>query len=166
MWLINARDMTMTEVIDPEKYRYVILSHRWGRDEVSFEDMAEPSRARRKAGYVKIQMTCRLAKQKGIPYVWIDTCCIDKSSSTALSEAINSMFHWYQLSSICVVHLYDLKRESSALEDEEEDMRYQAGRVVSDMADCEWFTRGWTLQVQFSFMLLLSFSVVGLSTDL
>jgi hypothetical protein len=147
MWLIDVRDMRMIEVVDPERYRYVVLSHRWGREEVSFEDMADPSRARRKAGFVKIQMTCQKAREKGIPYVWIDTCCIDKTSSTALGEAINSMFRWYQLSSICIAHLFDLKRESDVLDEEDEDLGHREDRLVTDMADCEWFTRGWTLQV-------------------
>ncbi|KAL5905981.1 hypothetical protein ACKVV1_010394 [Pyricularia oryzae] len=32
-----------------------------------------------------------------IPYVWVDICCIDKTSSAELSEAINSMFRWYEM---------------------------------------------------------------------
>ncbi|RDX41419.1 hypothetical protein OH76DRAFT_1489509 [Lentinus brumalis] len=44
---------------------------------------------------VKIRETCRIAHAHGHNWVWINTCCIDKSSSAELSEAINSMFEWY-----------------------------------------------------------------------
>ena len=40
----------------------------------------------------KIRYCCALAAAKGYEYVWIDTCCIDKTSSAELSEAINSMY--------------------------------------------------------------------------
>lgn len=146
MWLINARTLALEEVVNPEEHRYAILSHRWGRDEVSFQDMADLSTARHQAGFHKIQMTCRKALEKGIPYAWVDTCCIDKASSAALSEAINSMFRWYKLLSLCFAHLFDLKRESVALNGEDEDDGQREERLVEDMADCQWFTRGWTLQ--------------------
>ena len=42
-----------------------------------------------------------LAESHGYKWVWIDTCCIDKTSSAELSEAINSMFRYYFLSDIC-----------------------------------------------------------------
>lgn len=38
----------------------------------------------------------------------MDTCCIDKSSSSELSEAINSMFRWYKNSNICYAYLSDV----------------------------------------------------------
>jgi hypothetical protein len=40
-------------------------------------------------------------------YVWIDTCCIDKTSSAEFTEAINSMYRWYQKADICYAHLED-----------------------------------------------------------
>jgi len=45
-----------------------------------------------KAGYMKIRAACGLTRAAGWNYVWVDTNCIDKSSSAELSEAINSMF--------------------------------------------------------------------------
>jgi hypothetical protein len=35
------------------------------------------------------------AEKDGLRYFWVDTCCIDKSSSAELSTAITSMFRWY-----------------------------------------------------------------------
>ncbi|KAJ9160650.1 HET-domain-containing protein [Coniochaeta hoffmannii] len=146
MWLINARTLALEEVVNPEEYRYAILSHRWGRDEVGFHDMADLHRARRMTGFHKIQMTCRKALEKGVPYAWVDTCCIDKTSSAALSEAINSMFRWYELSSFCFAHLFDLRRESVDLDEEDEDDADRQERLVDEMRDSQWFRRGWTLQ--------------------
>lgn len=60
----------------------------------------------------------------------MDTCCIDKSSSTELSEAINSMFRWYRDSAKCYAFLADVPTE----------------RPASDFQKSKWFTRGWTLQ--------------------
>ncbi|KAK7982173.1 hypothetical protein PG988_004411 [Apiospora saccharicola] len=40
------------------------------------------------------------AARDGLEYFWVDACCIDKSNSTELQEAINSMFRWYQSSSL------------------------------------------------------------------
>lgn len=87
--------------------------------------------ARTKRGYSKIEMACKLAKVEGIAYVWVDTCCIDKSSSVELSEAINSMFQWYKDSLICYAYLSDLRPFTD---------------LSRTLKSCRWFTRGWTLQ--------------------
>ncbi|KUI59526.1 Vegetative incompatibility protein HET-E-1 [Cytospora mali] len=76
-------------------------------------------------------MLCWQAAKDGLKYAWVDTCCIDKSSSAELSEAINSMFRWYQRSARCYVYLSDI-RSGPSWRDE--------------LARCRWFTRGWTLQ--------------------
>ncbi|KAH8654031.1 hypothetical protein BGZ60DRAFT_435868 [Tricladium varicosporioides] len=44
----------------------------------------------------KILQSAELVRAKGFDYIWIDTCCIDKSSSAELSETIDSMFAWYK----------------------------------------------------------------------
>ncbi|KAJ0374444.1 hypothetical protein COL26b_007358 [Colletotrichum chrysophilum] len=98
MWLINVDNLQLEEHLNPT-VPYAILSHTWGTEEVSFQDFRNLTDAvRGKAGFPKIAATCRLAKSRGLPYAWVDTCCIDKSSSAELSEAINSMFRWYQSS--------------------------------------------------------------------
>lgn len=94
MWLIDTTTLKLKSFSDDER-SYAILSHTWGPDgdEVTFQEMQEPmSKATRsKAGFEKIQKTCEIArKQYRLKYAWVDTCCIDKSSSAELSEAINS----------------------------------------------------------------------------
>ncbi|KAK3291908.1 heterokaryon incompatibility protein-domain-containing protein [Chaetomium fimeti] len=113
---------------------YAILSHTWGNEEVILQDLDDRLAAMRKAGYRKVEGTCRLALKEGFRYVWIDTCCIDKLSSAELSEAINSMFRWYQTAAACYVYLSDV---DSGLADD---------NFPSQFRKSKWFTRGWTLQ--------------------
>ncbi len=39
----------------------------------------------------KVRRACEVARRDGYRYIWIETACIDKASSSELSEAINSM---------------------------------------------------------------------------
>ena len=117
---------------------YAILSHRWGAEEVTFADL-KSSTGRSKAGYRKIQFCGEQAMRDGLQYFWVDTCCIDKTSSSELTEAINSMFRWYQDSTKCYVYLPDVPRR-----------RDRNGKAKepweSTFRKSTWFTRGWTLQ--------------------
>lgn len=97
MRLINAETLKLEEFIGEDIPRYAILSHTWGDDEVSFDEFKRhpaSAQVRDREGYAKIQKTCQLAIKSGLRYVWVDTCCINKSSSSELSEAINSMYQW------------------------------------------------------------------------
>jgi hypothetical protein len=72
----------------------------------------------------------------GYEYIWIDTCCIDKSSSAELSEAINSMFRWYQEAAVCYTYLSDGPPRKEG----------DPWKEGSKFRESRWFTRGWTLQ--------------------
>ena len=93
MRLLNAKSLKLEEFIDNHVPPYAVLSHRWQDDEVTFQTMQAGSGPAFK-GYTKVKQCCDLAIKNGLSYVWIDTCCIDKSSSAELTEAINSMFTW------------------------------------------------------------------------
>ena len=88
------------------------------------------------SSYVKIDGCCDQALKNGYSYVWIDTVCIDKSSSAELSEAINSMYKWYANARVCYVYLSDVDSTFDPLDDVES----------VDFRKSRWFTRGWTLQ--------------------
>lgn len=111
---------------------YAILSHTWGSEEVTLQDFQRPE-ARNKAGFSKIMRCCEQAKKDGLGWAWVDTCCIDKSSSAELSEAINSMYRWYQNSYVCYVFLEDVPPLAQSFPEEE----FKRAR---------WFKRGWCLQ--------------------
>ncbi|KAF5586398.1 het domain protein [Fusarium subglutinans] len=152
MWLMNTKTYKLENFVNPPS-SYSILSHTWEGDEVFFQDMESLPYARSKAGWKKIQMTCEASRQANFSYTWIDTCCIDKRSSAELSEAINSMFAWYQHSSVCYVYLSDLVFPCSPVDTvmpKSDEGRQWADVAFSKLEDelraCRWFTRGWTLQ--------------------
>lgn len=137
MWLINVETRNLEEFIGSADRipQYAALSHTWeDGQEVSFQEYRRFPTGDDKTGYMKIEMTCRQAARDGLQYAWVETCCIDKSSSAELSEAINSMFNWYKRSTHCYVYLRDL----STIPGPEFDKM--------EIAHCVWFGRGWTLQ--------------------
>lgn len=155
MWLINTTSLELEYFVDPETdgVSYAILSHTWGQDEVSFQDFKNLQTASRKTGFAKIHKTCELARSQGFRYAWVDTCCIDKSSSAELSEAINSMFNWYQASAICYAYLSDVDGEPfqglpAGFENltKEGIAPYAKAVAATQFSRCRWFGRGWTLQ--------------------
>lgn len=85
--------------------------------------------------WAKVLGCCKVAEQLGISYVWIDTCCIDKTSSSELSESINSMFAWYQSASLCIAYLSDVTQAWD-----------NKGPLEGRPQNSVWFSRGWTLQ--------------------
>jgi hypothetical protein len=118
---------------------YAILSHTWGEEEVTYNDILEGG-GKDKPGWDKIRFCAQQAKRDGLDYFWVDTCCIDKSNNTELSRAINSMFCWYQNAARCYVYLLDVKYSTST-NDRESLRRWQPA-----LRQSKWFTRGWTLQ--------------------
>jgi hypothetical protein len=151
MRLLNARTLRLEESFNnhESKPKYAILSHTWGSEEVTFEDVQEDT-ARKKKGFAKLQYTCDQAIKDGLEYVWIDTCCIDKSSSAELSEAINSMFGWYHTSHLCYAYLEDVGAEDlldSCIPESHHMLPFEERKFSeSHFAKSRWFTRGWTLQ--------------------
>lgn len=88
--------------------QYAILSHTWEEgQEVSYKQYLAGTH-QHLSGFTKIDRACKVAAAGGLDWVWVDTCCIDKSSSAELSEAINSMYRWYARATICYVYLADL----------------------------------------------------------
>jgi hypothetical protein len=117
MWLINVANRQL-ELHNDERNlpRYAILSHTWSGTEVSMQEyrtfVADGCVTSQKGpstpGLSKIEACCVQADKDKLSHLWIDTCCIDKTSSAELSEAINSMFRWYKNAEICYVHLEDI----------------------------------------------------------
>jgi len=121
--------------------QYAILSHTWGADEVTFKDLVDGT-SRNKTGYSKIRFCAQQAATDSLQYFWVDACCIDKSSSAELHEAINSMFRWYRDAAKCYVYLSDV---SLPLSDAAADINLRKAWEVQ-FRKSRWFTRGWTLQ--------------------
>ena len=115
--------------------KYCILSHRWGEDEVTYEDVKQQKINVASKGYHKLYGACRLAKTLGYEWIWADMCCINKESSAELSEAINSMFLFYSQADLCIAYLTDVPLSCQNWKD-----------TLNYFYQSKWFTRGWTLQ--------------------
>ncbi|UKZ79887.1 hypothetical protein TrVFT333_007650 [Trichoderma virens FT-333] len=136
MRLINTQTLDLEEFFDIYVPEYAILSHTWADGEISLQEWADRKNRRFKPGYQKIIWTCEEATRDNLQYVWVDTNCIDKTSSAELSEAINSMFKWYRRARICYAYLEDVPH-MSVPECEDQGSAFRTAK---------WFTRGWTLQ--------------------
>lgn len=134
MRLLNTKTLCLETFPGHDEIRYAILSHTWGDNEVTFEDICRDSNVAQLKGWDKIRRSCEIATSLDFDYIWIDTCCIDKASSAELSEAINSMFQWYEQAQLCIVFLADVPSSDDV------------SASTSLFRQSRWFTRGWTLQ--------------------
>ncbi|KAF5863659.1 hypothetical protein ETB97_009592 [Aspergillus alliaceus] len=140
MRLLNARTFQLVEFVgNPPPY--AILSHTWSTQEVSFQAILSGG-AYYMRGFWKIHGCCEKALEDNLEYVWVDTCCIDKSSPAELSEAINSMFEWYKNAHVCYVYLEDVDVEFPYSRNEGPNY----WTYTPDGSPSRWYTRGWTLQ--------------------
>lgn len=154
MRLLDTSTLKLSEFYDANIPRYAILSHTWGEEEVSFHDLQNkpPEQLDGLEGYMKIKACCALAASCSYEYFWIDTCCIDKTSSAELSEAINSMYRWYQDAGVCYAYLIDVwigeENEDSrrVSRDSKEYSHWAVAESWKSFRGSRWFTRGWTLQ--------------------
>ena len=140
MWLLSTDRAELRHFPTPESVPggYTILSHFWTTFEQSFEDIlalhaecVDTGANPRSKASAKIRGFLLLAENHGYQWAWIDTCCIDKRSSSELSEAINSMFRYYSLAQMCYVYLADV---------------HTLNDKASSFRSSRWHTRGWTLQ--------------------
>ncbi|KAH7380478.1 hypothetical protein DE146DRAFT_637487 [Phaeosphaeria sp. MPI-PUGE-AT-0046c] len=195
MRLIDVDTLELRSFTDDDIPPYAILSHTWGADEISYQELVWINRIkalsgslnqssmsssftssssqdeqsslmlasmemllrgnwnpgtsvgsmteedfRDRLGYSKIVHTAREVRDLKLKWVWIDTCCIDKSSSAELQESLNSMYRWYWNAKVCLVYLSDVSRADV--------IDTNTATVLARVAfeSCRWTKRGWTLQ--------------------
>ena len=160
MRLIDTKDLSVREFQGTQIPEYAILSHRWEDGEITLKELVETGGQTssepaiyqsEKAGWKKLHNFRNFARTRGHQYIWLDTCCIDKTSSAELSEAINSMYQWYAKATVCYAYLCDVpaKRNWSS-------EKYWSGEDSrSSEKRRQWsekfrrsviWSRGWTLQ--------------------
>lgn len=140
MRLIHTQTFDFEEFYGTNIPQYAIISHTWGDEEITYQEWTQwranhEHDITRRQGFLKIKNACKQARLDSLDWIWVDTNCIDKSSSAELTEAINSMFAWYCNSSICYAFLADVPPLNP--NDLESFQGFRRSR---------WFTRGWTLQ--------------------
>ncbi len=179
MWLLSTDRAELRFFATPNDVPmgYAILSHVWDKEEQTFQDIqnlrsqctASGAKPRDLAS-PKIKNFCVLAESHGCRWAGIDTCCIDKTSSSELSEAINSMFRYYSLAAICYGHLRDVDTVAFSRRDLEDRDNYRCHPQYEKLRRSIWFERGWTLQEliapRFFVFLSSSWDVIGTKADL
>ncbi|KAL4063538.1 hypothetical protein V8B97DRAFT_2026396 [Scleroderma yunnanense] len=136
-WPVNRQTRVLGKFYDDEIPEYAILSHQWMKPEVNYDEMVKLAKMDREERD-KIRH-CEQAKKDGHKWLWVDTCCIKKHSSAELSEAINSMYWWYENSRVCYAYLHNVPGPSFPKANDK--------RAYPDFnGHPEWFSHGWTLQ--------------------
>ena len=164
MRLINTKTGRFQWFEDPRKVRYAILSHVWSEEgEQSFKDVQSLIDAAPTESSIlddpslshKIKSFCKVASERGFKFGWVDSCCIDKTSSSELSEAITSMYDWYRHADMCFALLHDVDSQKAGTAKERN----------QQFCGSQWFLRGWTLQELLAPSILLflsnSWDVIG-----
>ena len=157
MRLLHTRTLELHSFTSPEEVEegYAILSHVWEDHEQTYQELQAihtqcEASGEDPRGLVspKIRRFCEVAAQQGYQWGWADTCCIDKTSSAELSEAINSMFQYYSLSQVCFVYLADVPTADALTERPSWfTITHADSRVKSSpFQTSKWHSRGWTLQ--------------------
>ncbi|KAH6699812.1 HET-domain-containing protein [Leptodontidium sp. MPI-SDFR-AT-0119] len=135
MRLLHTTSLSLNEYHGDKVPKYAILSHCWNESgEVTF-DAFQSGKGVELSGHSNIEGACSKAAKDGWEFVWIDSCCINKDSSSELSEAINSMFRWYREAEICYVYMADVLITTN-----------NNDKRDSQLRKSKLFTRGWTLQ--------------------
>ncbi|KAM5536687.1 hypothetical protein V8D89_009614 [Ganoderma adspersum] len=163
MRLIDTRTGRFRWFEDPRQVHYAILSHVWSKDgEQSFREVQILINAAAAGSSIledpslsdKIKSFCRVALEHGFDFGWVDSCCIDKTSSSELSEAITSMYDWYRHADMCFAHLHDVESQNADTVKRNDQFR-----------GSQWFRRGWTLQELLAPSILLflssSWDIIG-----
>ncbi|KAI0545175.1 HET-domain-containing protein [Xylaria curta] len=128
---------------------YAVLSHRWVGQEITYDQLKDEIEGLRSdpapARTPQLDKICRAAetaRNLGIKWIWIDSCCINRVNTIEQTESINSMLKWYSDATICITYLNDVQKHESygnALDTKCLDSLERNGPSI-------WFSRGWTLQ--------------------
>ena len=129
-----SEPLQMIDFLGRPPHAFAILSHTWDSEEVTFQAFHHLAARTVAKGWTKIEQTCLEVQRCGFNYVWIDSCCIDKTNNAELTESINSMFQWYSDAALCLVYLSDFDHSASPSE------------WNAMLRGARWFKRGWTLQ--------------------
>ncbi|KAG1787483.1 uncharacterized protein HD556DRAFT_1448676 [Suillus plorans] len=133
-FITKREDLQMERIkeVVATHFRCVLLSHRWEETEALPHHIQDKNVRELKGlgGIAKLQSFCKIARDAGYFWAWMDTCCIDKSNNVELQESVNSMFVWYRHSALTIVYLSDVPPSS------------QPGALARSV----WNERGWTFQ--------------------
>ncbi|OJT04037.1 Vegetative incompatibility protein HET-E-1 [Trametes pubescens] len=142
------------ETTGQSKAQYAYLSHFWGPDEATYQDVqriqagavvTDSSLPYDDSGVVvaspifsllpdKIRFACQVARESGYRLLWIDACCLDRSNRLEMAESVHLTYELVKRANVCYVYLADVPDE------EDPSAKYSYFRTS------RWHTRCWTLQ--------------------
>lgn len=113
---------------------YAVFFHAHGSDDIGFEDFSKPQMLLCKDGFHRLWQACSRARNHGSEWLWSDAVCIDRGSSTALTEAFNSLARIYQHCIFSIIYLEDLPCSDCV-----------GGGLEKRLAKCAWLRNVWVL---------------------
>lgn len=133
MRLLNVFTFQLREfTISPPPY--AILSYCAEHNEASIEEWEHIQRGTNKEDLKIIQRACGEAQNAGSEWLWNFAACVDKRSSAAQSEAINSLAQIYRDCEYSIVYLDDLNSELVG-----------AQTIGEKLAECRWIKNIWSI---------------------
>ncbi|CAI6338731.1 unnamed protein product [Periconia digitata] len=164
MRLINCHTFQIEEFPEHKKPRYAILSHTSKVPSIITKPASDVKEEVKVPESQIITKACDIALGHGCDYCWVDTVCVNRSDSGDWSEAVNSMFKWYQDATFCIAYLNDFEgiglsgesvgnanasfESKAGLDKEAEPPAYSEVDQTYSLANlgrCDWFSSGWTL---------------------
>lgn len=113
---------------------YATFSATWNGEDVWHEDLQNPQVATQKPGLHTLQRACTECQSRELKWLWTDAVCIDRRSSAAISESLNSLAAIYRASTLCIVYLHDvLLAEGCSLD------------IDRSISGCKWIKTAWML---------------------
>jgi hypothetical protein len=74
MRLLNAKTRKLGDFMSDDcTPPYAILSHTWGLDELTYQDIISTNSGLERIGHEKIRYCCEQALKDGLRWVWVDT---------------------------------------------------------------------------------------------
>ncbi|KAF1819122.1 uncharacterized protein K489DRAFT_296247, partial [Dissoconium aciculare CBS 342.82] len=150
--LLHVDTLTLVEPQHDKDLEYVVVSHTWTDDELTYADFAdnrhnesflgEVAAGLENNGRLKILRLCQFVRLRipSIKHLWIDTVCINRKDNQELQESIPAMYHWYLSASVCLAYMSDVEFGADVLSNSGYPLWEQQFR------GSVWHTRGWTLQ--------------------
>lgn len=133
VWLINTSTFRLREFTRSTP-PYATFSHVTDEDKALFEVFTQTERDSCKDSIKIIERACDQARNGGFEWLWSHAACVDRRSSAALSEAINSLARIYRDCQSSLIYLEDLDCKPAG---------YQT--IGESLAGCRWTKNIWAI---------------------
>lgn len=159
MLLLNTISLRLSEFQSDATPPYATFSTKWEYEDIRYEDLCDPQTVHQKPGFLVLQKACSESHSRGFEWLWNDAVCINKKSSSALFQSLNSLAEIYREGKLCIVHLHDLSGAQAP------DFDLETG-----LSQSSWFNHVWMIPTLI-FSRVLCFhdkrwNSVGLKSDL